>query len=78
MRSLSENENTAPNLRLGRIGVGEAASLTAIAISMNGLFGMDKELAYSKGNLTYLIIPLSIFLAFAQFLLVCRLMERIT
>lgn len=57
------------NYREGRIGTHEGVSAAAIALSTSGLFCIDSSYAYSKGNSTYITLPLSIILSLLIFLL---------
>ncbi len=62
--------------RLGSIGPAEAASLTAIAMTTNGLFNIDGSTAYANGNLSYLTIPFAALLSLVPFIAVSYAIER--
>ncbi|MCR5808002.1 MAG: spore germination protein [Clostridiales bacterium] len=64
------------NLKQGRIGVFEGVCLAAAALCVNGVFGLDPEYAYSKGNSTYLSLPLALMLALEIMLLLIKAAER--
>ncbi len=60
----------------GRIGIQEGIAVTATALCINGVFSIDPEYAYSKGNSTYLSLPLSALLSLCLFLLVAAAMKH--
>lgn len=60
------------NYREGRIGTQEGVSIATIALSTSGLFCIDSSYAYSKGNSTYITLPLSIIVSLLVFLLCWR------
>lgn len=60
------------NYREGRIGTQEGVSVAVIALSTSGLFCIDSSYAYSKGNSTYITLPLSIIVSLLVFLLCWR------
>lgn len=63
-------------LNEGRVGVTGAAALTSAAMITNGLFALDPEFAYAKGNSAYLALPLSALVSLVIVLLLLGSMKR--
>ena len=64
------------NLREGRTGNRECVFMITTALCMNGLFAFDPFDAYSRGNSTYLSLPIACIAAFLVFALCVFAMNR--
>lgn len=64
------------NLREGRIGKQEAACTAAIAALISGMFSLNTQSAYQKGNSLYLSTILAALLSLAVFLFAADAMRR--
>lgn len=63
-------------LKMGRIGMKESVCLASVSLCIGGVFGLDPEFAYSRGNSTYLTLPASILLASLAALFLVKAAEK--
>jgi len=63
-------------INTGKIGGQEAAAMVGMAIYTGTVFTMDSVLAYSKGNSSYIWLPLSILLSLGAALFIMHAMEK--
>ena len=53
-------------LNEGKIGMQESASIAAVAITACSVFLLDSEKAYSRGDATFISLPVSIAVSLAM------------
>lgn len=63
-------------LNEGKIGMQESASIAAVAITACSVFLLDSEKAYSRGDATFISLPVSIAVSLAMFMLMWYAMRR--
>ena len=63
-------------LNEGKIGMQESASIAAVAITACSVFLLDSEKAYSRGDATFISLPVSIAVSLAMFILMWCAMRR--
>ena len=63
-------------LNEGKIGMQESASIAAVAITACSVFLLDSEKAYSRGDATFISLPVSIAVSLAMFMLMWCAMRR--
>lgn len=63
-------------LNEGKIGMQESASIAAVAITACSVFLLDSERAYSRGDATFISLPVSIAVSLAMFMLMWCAMRR--
>lgn len=63
-------------LHEGRSGTQEIACLAGMSAGIMGLFGIDSQMLYSDGNVSYITIPIAIAVSFAGALLAMSALKR--
>ncbi len=63
-------------LNEGKIGLQESACIAAVAITACSVFLLDSEKAYSRGDATFISLPVSIAVSLAMFMLMWYAMRR--
>lgn len=63
-------------LRQGSIGAAECVALTFSSLCVNGIFSVDRALAYNEGNSTYIFIPAAILISLVPVILAARAMKK--
>ncbi|MCH5278327.1 MAG: GerAB/ArcD/ProY family transporter [Christensenellaceae bacterium] len=64
------------NLKEGRMGMQEGVSLAATAMAVSGLFTLDQSFTYSKGNSSYVTLPVAAILSLFLYLILIASMRR--
>lgn len=64
------------NIRIGKSGFQEGTALLSLVLTTGGLFSIDSEMMYSRGNSSYIAMPLSAALSLLLFLLILSAMRR--
>ena len=65
------------NIRLGKTGILEGVSVTSVCLTVNGLFTSETKNLYTRGNASYLTLPIAMLLSLLLFLLMLSVMDRV-